>query len=79
MKKDNTQEMIVYRIVKLFQPIRTEQVKIRAMYQGVSCADRYLRWLQEKGVIEGTKESGNKTKTWRTRKIAGIEILYKGE
>jgi len=35
MKKDNTQEMIVYRIVKLFQPIRTEQVKIRAMYQGV--------------------------------------------
>ena len=58
------QEQIVHEIVKKFQPVRTEEVKIKAMYQGISCADRYLRWLQEKGLIQSYKRNGDKTKTW---------------
>jgi len=44
---DLTQKEKVLIIVEAFGPIRTEQVKIKAMYQGVSCADRFLRWLSE--------------------------------
>ena len=59
-----TQIDIVHEIVKTLQPVRTEEVKIKAMYQGISCADRYLRWLQEKGKIQSYKRNGDKTKTW---------------
>ena len=65
MDKRNQME-IVFDIVKMGQPIRTEQVKIQGMYAGVSCAGRYLRWLSEKGTgrIIGAKLKGDKTKTW---------------
>ena len=55
---------IVYNIIKLGQPIRTEQIKIVGMYNGVSCADRYIRWLVEQGKVRGIKLPGDKTKTW---------------
>jgi hypothetical protein len=60
------QKEIVLKIVRTRQPIRTEQVKIFSMNAGVSCADRYLRWLRRDGMIIGCKEHGNRTKTWRT-------------
>ena len=59
-----TQEQIVHEIVKTYQPVRTEEVKIKAMYQGVSCGDRYLRYLQKDGKIQSYKKEGDKTKTW---------------
>lgn len=60
------QKEMVLNIVKLHEPIRTEQIKIIAMREGVSCADRYLRWLQEEGKIVGKYANGHKgTKTWR--------------
>lgn len=62
-----TQEEIVLEIVRLEEPIRTETVKILAMRRGVSCADRYLRYLQNKGMIEGYRMKGDSTKTWRRR------------
>jgi len=65
------QRVIVREIVKGagVQGIRTEQVKIQAMYQGVSCADRYLRWLKQDGVILCEREQGDKTKTWRATSL----------
>lgn len=63
-RNNKTQESIVLNIVKEYSPIRTEQVKIEAMKQGVSCADRYLRWLKEKGIIDCRKVEGDRTKTW---------------
>lgn len=60
------QEAVVFEIVKSMQPIRTEQVKIEAMKQGVSCADRYLRWLHTKHKIFSYRVDGNMTKTWET-------------
>lgn len=67
MKCSNTQEQKVLSIVQKAgeNGIRTEQVKIEAMYQGVSCADRYLRWLAQSEKVWSKKEEGNKTKTWR--------------
>jgi len=68
MSEKEKQEQIVFEIVKANpNGIRTEQVKIAAMYKGVSCADRYLRWLQEKGLIVGEKLLGDKTKTWKPK------------
>jgi hypothetical protein len=50
--------------------IRTEQVKIDGMYKGVSCADRYLRWLREDGKVVFEKKPNDKTKTWYSTKYA---------
>jgi len=61
---DRTQKDVVFNIVRLHQPVRTEQVKILAMQAGCSCADRYLRWLQEDGLIFSRKRPENRTKTW---------------
>ncbi len=63
-----TQLEEVYEIIKEKQPIRTEQVKISAMWKGISCADRFLRWLQEEGKIISYKKKGDKTKTWELTK-----------
>lgn len=60
------QQDAVYKIVLECQPIRTEQVKIKAMKLGISCADRYLRYLQQEGKIVGVKLPTDRTKTWRT-------------
>jgi ribosomal protein S25 len=64
--KKRTQEDEVYNIVKELQPIRTETIKINAMYLGISCADRRLRELQEKGLVKSYKLPHDKTKTWET-------------
>jgi predicted transcriptional regulator len=78
MSEKEKQEQIVFEIVKANpEGIRTEQVKIAAMYKGVSCADRYLRWLAEKGLISGEKFPGNKTKTWKPVKNTVELVLSK--
>ncbi len=59
-----TQMDIVLRIVRDLRPVRTEEVKIEAMKQGVSCADRFLRWLAKGGYVYSYKLKENKTKTW---------------
>ncbi|MCK5602443.1 hypothetical protein KAR91_11250 [Candidatus Pacearchaeota archaeon] len=59
-----TQMDIVYSIVRFNQPVRTDQVKILAMPGGVSCADRFLRWLRDDGFIKGEKLEKDNTKTW---------------
>ena len=75
---DNLQQLekkrqldVVYEIVKNAgeSGIRTEQVKIQAMWKGVSCADRYLRWLAEQGLIVSEKKLYDKTKTWKEVKV----------
>ena len=62
-----TQKEIVYRIVKECQPLRTEQVKILAMKEGVSCADRFLRWLVQEDMVVSCKVARDRTKTWRVK------------
>jgi len=71
------QKEIVYEIVKNAgsQGIRSEQVKIQAMKKGVSCADRYLRWLQEENKVESCKKPGDKTFTWYICKPDRITYL----
>ena len=63
------QKDIVYQIVKEAgsRGIRTEQVKIQGLKKGISCSDRFLRWLAEEGKIDGCKLINNKTKTWLIR------------
>ena len=58
------QKQIVFEIVKELFPIRTEQVKIIALRRGISCADRYLRWLAQENKIFGMRLEGDRTKTW---------------
>lgn len=61
---------IVEEIVKQHpEGIRTEQVKIKAMREGVSCADRFLRWLKQDNKITCYKLEKDKTKTWQTIKL----------
>jgi len=66
MSKVN-QKDIILEILREKGEARTEEVKIAGMYKGVSCADRYLRWLQEDGKIKniGKKTKGDKTDTWK--------------
>ena len=59
-----TQQEIVYKIVLDSFPIRTEQLKRLADKEGVSCGDRYLRWLREKGKVDFIKLKKDRTKTW---------------
>ncbi len=66
MKK--TQEQIVYECLEaLGGKARTEQIKIQAMREGVSCADRYLRWMQARGIIQniGKAKPDDRTDTWK--------------
>lgn len=56
------------------QGIRTEMVKIKGMYMGVSCADRYLRWLRERGILVCEKKPADKTKTWYASKFAPVHL-----
>jgi len=63
MSKKNQMET-VYNIVKFNQPVRTEQVKILAMQAGISCGDRYLRWLKHDGYVSDKKFENDNTKTW---------------
>ena len=72
-----TQKEIVLEIVKNagINGIRTEQVKIQAMYKGVSCADRFLRWLANEDKIQSTKKENDCTKTWilKEEKVSYIQ------
>jgi len=68
------QKQIVYEIVKQAgsQGIRSEQVKIQAMYKGVSDAGRYLRWLKNEKPLPKVyceRKEGDKTYTWRINTI----------
>ena len=74
MPKVDLQKQIIYNIVAQFGPLRTEQIKIRGMSAGVSCADRYLRWLENEKKLKSYYRTGkdkkgrdiklDKTKTW---------------
>lgn len=62
----STQKQVVLELIQAHpEGIRTEWVKILAMRQGVSCSDRYIRYLAQEGLIQGVREEGNRTKTWR--------------
>ena len=61
------QEPMVYGVIQSFGGrARTEQIKIRSMYKHISCADRYLRWMSERGIITniGKAKKGDKTDMW---------------
>ena len=64
------QKEIVYEIVKQAGSlgVRTEQVKRLAMFKGVSCADRYLRYLQEENRVDSQRKPDDKTHTWWIKK-----------
>ena len=59
---------IVYGIILRNQPIRTERIQIYAMQSGISSSDRRIRELQEQGRVSGYMLTGDKTKTWVTKK-----------
>lgn len=61
---NRNQEEIVFNIIKHNPAQRTDQIKIKAMQEGVSCADRYLRWLQESGYVRSRRYEKDRTKTW---------------
>ncbi|MDD4892372.1 MAG: hypothetical protein PHH73_00035 [Candidatus Rickettsiella isopodorum] len=63
-KKLTGQLLQVYDIVKRLSPARTEILKIEGMKQGISCADRFLRWLSEQGLVRSYKLEKDRTKTW---------------
>ena len=65
MEEIKGQKRVVLDIVKENNPIMTQNVKILAMRQGVSCGDRYLRWLKKEGEIFSYKLAGDRTYTWR--------------
>lgn len=60
------QKDIVYQIVKEAGScgIRTEVIKRLAMLQGISCPDRYLRYLQADNKIDSCTKPDDRTKTW---------------
>ena len=61
-----SQKEIVLDIVKEYGLLRTEQVEIIGLRKGISggSSGRYLRWLQEEGLITSYKKEGDATKTW---------------
>ncbi len=61
---NRNQAETVFNIVKYNPAQRTEQIKIKAMQEGVSCADRYLRWLRESGHVQCCRHEKDRTKTW---------------
>lgn len=61
------QEETVYNVLKdLGGRARSEEIKIEAMRKGVSCGDRYIRWMLERGIIEniGKVKSDDRTDTY---------------
>lgn len=63
-----TQKEIVFRIVKEGGLLRTEEIKIKAMREGISCSDRFLRYLAQEGMITSIKLPNDRTKTWMEAK-----------
>ena len=64
MEKIAGQKKVVLDLIRNLCPVRTEILKIEAMKRGVSCPDRYARWLAEDGLVCSHKEEGDRTKTW---------------
>ena len=64
MKEITGQKKIVLDLIRNLCPVRTEILKIEAMKRGVSCPDRYARWLAEDGLVCSYKNKGDRTKTW---------------
>ena len=58
------QKKVVLELIRNLCPVRTEILKIEAMKRGVSCPDRYARWLAEDGLVCSYKNKGDRTKTW---------------
>ena len=67
-KEMSGQKKVVWEILLQHSPMMTQTLKIEAMKKGISCGSRYLRWLQEDGLIFSYKKMGNKTKTWAVMK-----------
>ena len=74
-----SQKDVVLDLIKALAPVRTEILKIEAMKYGISCPDRYARWLQEDGLIYSYKEDGDKTKSWGYRKVPIYKLKFKEE
>jgi len=80
--KRQRQMDIVYNIVKSAgsEGIMTQDVKIIAMRCSCSCADRYLRWLKDDGLVWGRREWNtdkqkfNRTFTWYASRRQDIDI-----
>jgi len=68
MKK--TQEEITYEIMTVICPARSELIKIACMRRGISCGDRYVRWLAKRGIVEniGKVKSDDRTDTYVIKK-----------
>jgi hypothetical protein len=72
--KTITQKDRVLEYVKLNQPVRTEQIKIDLMKEGISAPDSHLRVLQQQGLLTSYYDSHfnkmikkyvtDRTKTW---------------
>jgi len=59
-----TQKEVVLELIKSLAPVRTEVLKREALYKGISCPDRYARYLKNEGEIFSYKLAGDKTYTW---------------
>ena len=80
MEEIKGQKRVVLDIVKENSPIMTQDVKILAMRQGVSCGDRYLRWLKKEGEIFSYKLAGDRTHTWAvTEKLPTYKVYQADE
>jgi len=74
-----TQKEIVLDLIKELGPVRTEVLKREAMRHGISCPDRYARYLQREGRIFSFKVAGDKTKTWAMREEIPSGLILKEE
>ena len=65
-----TQEEIIYEIMTVICPARSEMIKIAAMRRGISCGDRFVRWLSARGIVEniGKAKDDDKTDTYIVKK-----------
>ena len=64
------QEEIVFKVLEELGGIaRSEEIKRACLneYNGVSCPDRYIRWMAERNIIKniGKAKSGDRTDTWK--------------
>ena len=58
-------ESIIYELVRRNPRITTYEIQDYCRDNRVTnCADRYIRWCQQKGYIEGERFKGNQ-KRWR--------------
>jgi hypothetical protein len=74
-EKQNQRQTVKEIVTSSAEPLRTDQIRLIAFKQSISCADTYLRMLARDGEISrfwetkpgkkpGTKQRSNKTKFW---------------